>query len=200
MNPDRERTPELMQRASRGESAAVAELLAQQLPGLQAFVRLRMGRVLRMREDSADLVQSVCADILRHQDRFQYRGEANFRCWLYTTAARKIADRCDHHHAEKRDPRREVAVGGPEAEPMLRAQYRSIVTPSAQLMVAEEVARMEQCFEKLSEEEREVILLARIVGLSRAEIGAHMGRTEGAVRTLLSRALVRLSELLVAGT
>ncbi|TAH36376.1 MAG: sigma-70 family RNA polymerase sigma factor [Planctomycetota bacterium] len=193
-----ERSEQLLQRASRGDSGAVGELLAQQLPGLQAFVRLRMGRMLRMREDSGDLVQSVCADILRNLDRFQYQGEANFRCWLFTTAARKIADRCDHHQAGKRDLRREAGYGGADAQPLLAAQYRTIMTPSARVMAAEEVARMEECFEKLSEEEREVILLAKIVGLSRAEIGAQMGKSEGAVRTLLSRALVRLSDLLVS--
>jgi DNA-directed RNA polymerase specialized sigma24 family protein len=41
-----------------------------------------------------------------------------------------------------------------------------------------------------------VISLARIVGLSHAEIAKEMGRSEGAVRTLLSRALARLATLL----
>ena len=36
----------------------------------------------------------------------------------------------------------------------------------------------------------------RILGRSHAEIAVEMGKSEGAVRTLLSRALVRLSALL----
>jgi hypothetical protein len=44
--------------------------------------------------------------------------------------------------------------------------------------------------------QREVIALAKIAGLSRAEIGERMGRSETAVRTLLHRALADLAERL----
>ena len=60
----------------------------------------------------------------------------------------------------------------------------------------EEVQRVESAFDHLSEDQREVILLAHVVGLSRAEIGERMGRKEGAVRTMLSRAISRLTEIL----
>ena len=63
-------------------------------------------------------------------------------------------------------------------------------------MAREELERIESAFDRLPEEYREVITLARIAGLSRAEIAERMGRREGAVRTLLSRALARLAELL----
>jgi RNA polymerase sigma factor (sigma-70 family) len=49
---------------------------------------------------------------------------------------------------------------------------------------------MERAFDLLSDDHREVITLSRIVGLSHAEIAAELGRSEGAVRVLLSRALV----------
>ena len=41
-----------------------------------------------------------------------------------------------------------------------------------------------------------MILLAKQVGLSRSEIAEEMGRTEGPVRMLLSRALAQLAEML----
>ena len=43
-------------------------------------------------------------------------------------------------------------------------------------------------------------VLARVVGLSRAEIAKKMGKTDGAVRTLLYRGLTALSDLLVEDT
>ena len=62
---------------------------------------------------------------------------------------------------------------------------------ASQLASANELSeRMERAFDQLSEEHREVIALSRIVGLSHAEIAAQLGRSEGAVRMLLSRALV----------
>ena len=65
-------------------------------------------------------------------------------------------------------------------------------------MLAEEIARLEAAIDQLPEEQREVITLAHLVGLSRADIGAQMGRTEEAVRALLHRAKARLSILLDA--
>ena len=49
---------------------------------------------------------------------------------------------------------------------------------------------MEAAFDSLPDDYREVITLARIAGLSHAEIARQMARSESAVRMLLSRALV----------
>jgi hypothetical protein len=60
------------------------------------------------------------------------------------------------------------------------------------------VRNLEAAFDELPEHYREVITLSRIAGLSRAEIAAHMGRSEASVRNLLSRALVVLAEAMAA--
>jgi DNA-directed RNA polymerase specialized sigma24 family protein len=49
--------------------------------------------------------------------------------------------------------------------------------------------QMERAFGLLPADYRDVIALSRIVGLSRAEIAEHTGRTEASVRMLMSRAL-----------
>jgi RNA polymerase sigma factor (sigma-70 family) len=54
-------------------------------------------------------------------------------------------------------------------------------------MLGEEIERAERASEALSDEHREVITLAKIAGLSRAEIGEQMERSEGAVKVLLAR-------------
>ena len=84
------------------------ELLALHLPALRAFVRLRLGPMLRAKESASDIVQSACRDVLENLHRFQYRGEAGFKAWLYKTALRKVADRAEFWRAAKRDPAREV--------------------------------------------------------------------------------------------
>ena len=48
-------------------------------------------------------------------------------------------------------------------------------------------------FGELPDDQREVILLARVVGLPHAIVAQEMGRTPAATRTLLSRALARLA-------
>ncbi|MBI3819745.1 MAG: sigma-70 family RNA polymerase sigma factor [Planctomycetes bacterium] len=191
---------DLIDRASNGDPAAVDTLLEKNLPGLEAYIRLRTGRLLKARESASDLVQSVCREVLQHMDRYQYRGEAQFRHWLYTTAMRKIVNRYEYYRAEKRDAGREVAPhpddasGSAESAGQILQTYRSFITPSRHMQAREELDRTERAFAKLSEDKREVVLLAKVVGLSRADIAAEMGRTEIAIRSLLSRALAELSE------
>ena len=74
--------------------------------------------------------------------------------------------------------------------------YRSFATPSRELMDREAIAHIEASFDRLSDEDRELILLARVVGLSRGEMATRLGKSEGAVRTGLSRALARLAGML----
>ena len=56
-----------------------------------------------------------------------------------------------------------------------------------------EVRRIEAAFDSLSEEQRDVLSLRRFVGLSHAEIGDQLGKSEGAIRMIQHRALARLS-------
>jgi RNA polymerase sigma-70 factor, ECF subfamily len=130
-------------------------------------------------------------------DRFQYRGEAGFKSWLYTTALRKIANRYKYYGAEKRDVGREVAAAPSSASAAsLLDCYHTFYTPSQDAIQREELARIESAFDQIPDNYREVITLSRVVGLSRAEIAAELGTTEDAVRGLLSRALSRLSTIL----
>ena len=55
------------------------------------------------------------------------------------------------------------------------------------------IRRFEAAFDRLTAEQREVVSLARILRLPHKEIAARMGKSEVAVRSLLSRALVALS-------
>jgi RNA polymerase sigma-70 factor (ECF subfamily) len=177
--------------ASRGEVLAVDELLHRYLPGLRAFIRLRAGPLVRARESSSDIAQSVCREVLEQLDSFRYGGEAGFKSWLYTTALRKLAKRDAHWRALRRDAGREV-----EGDEALLGCYRTLSTPSLHAAAREWMARLEAAFDELSEDDREVITLARVCGLSHDEIARQMGRTPAATRLLLHRALAKLSEKL----
>ena len=126
-----DQTRRLVDSASHGDASAVDQLLMQHLPQLQAFVRLRMGPQLRAKEGSADLVQSTCREVLEHIDRFQYRGEENFRRWLFTTALRKVLKRAAYYRAGKRDVQREASPDSAVApEALLTEAYLTMSTPS----------------------------------------------------------------------
>lgn len=185
-------TQSLVERAGRGDPGAVQELLLAHLPRLRAFVRLRCGAALRAKESASDLVQSVCRDLLLHLDGFRWEGEAGFRAWLYTAAARKVADRAEYWGAQRRDAGREVGV----SDEALLEVYRTSATPSQAASSKEALARIEAAFDALPADYREAVLLSRILDLPRAEVARRMGRSEDSVRHLLFRGLAQLSKRL----
>ena len=199
---DEDAAQELVEAAARGEGRAVERLLERHLPGLRAFVRLRADRVVRAKESSSDLVQSVCREVLEHMDRFQYRSETGFKQWLYRTAERKIIDRFRYYNAAKRAANREIGSDGSDSETDngLIDSYRSFYTPSHDAMVREELRQVEDAFDRLPADYREIITLSRIVGLSNARIAEELERTEASVRNALYRGLALLSELVARET
>jgi RNA polymerase sigma-70 factor (ECF subfamily) len=165
---------------------AKSDLLEEHLAGLRAFVHLRLGSRLREKEESQDLVQSVCREVLADPSAFERRAGTGFREWLHRAAENKIRDRWRYWRRERRDVARETP-GAPESELV------DLVTPSRAAGSREELARLERAFLRLPPDYREVIVLARLRGLSHESIAAKLGRTELATRTLLSRALARLA-------
>jgi RNA polymerase sigma-70 factor (ECF subfamily) len=179
----------LVQRASAGDAPSIEALLVRYLPRLRAFVRLRVSRTIRQRESSSDLVQTVCREVLKNGGSYSYEGEEKFLGWLFKTALNKIIDHHRYFAADKRAPQREA--GPDRLEGVDYSALRSKGASPSQVAMGNELAEhMEAAFDQLPEEYREVITLSRIVGLPHAEIARAMERSEGAVRMLLSRALV----------
>ncbi len=162
------------------------------MPGLLAFVRARAGPALRAREDTLDLVQSACREVLKDLPSQGYRDEAGFKHWLFLAAERKILDKARFHGREKRAHEGKHTLSVAEAE-LLGRGYAAVDTPSRAAIAREELALLEDAMQRLTDEHREVILLSRIVGLSHAEIANMTQKSEVAVRSLLHRALARLT-------
>ncbi len=180
--------------AGADSAAHMQRLLEDHLPRLRAFIRLRTNQAIRAHESSSDLVQSVCREVLQDQGQFEFQGEAAFRNWLYTCALRKIVARDRHWHAQRRDVGREKALAGSDSSlggDLLDA-YATLSTPSVLSVRKESEAAFEAAFDELTEEHREIVTLARLIGLSHAEIAAQLGKTEEACRQLLRRALIKL--------
>ncbi len=179
-----------LRQASAGDPVALDALLARYLPGLRGWLRLRAGDMILDRESVDDLAQSVCREVLENIDVFRFGGEAGFRKWLYLSAQRKIGHRVEDHRAKRRDVRLEVAAGG---DGELLEIYQSFCTPSRELQAGEAREQIESCMDALPPDQREVVLMAKFVCLSHAEIAKDLGKSEGAVRVLLSRGLANLA-------
>lgn len=181
----------LFEAARAGDGNAVEQLILRYQPRLHAFVRLRLGEAVRAREATVDVVQSVCRELLGAAPKFEFRGEERFRDWLFTAALHKIRDKQRFHARDRRDGAREQELddGG-------LAQAATFLTPSVDAVGRETAEALAAALAELSEEHREVITLARVVQLPHAVIAESMNRSEAAVRQLLVRALLHLSQRL----
>ncbi len=186
----------LVERASRGDAVAVETLLENELPRLRTFVHLRMGPALRAREETVDLVQSVCRVILARRDQFRHEGGEQFRRWLLATARRVVADKAKYWRRDQRDAAREEPRLLDDDFATVADSVCSQLTPSRVASARERLARFERAYATLPDDYREVIALARVLELPHKEVAERLGRSELATRTLLHRALAALSATL----
>lgn len=158
---------------------------------------MRAGRLVRARESAADIVQSVCRELLEAGDGFEYRNEVAFRRWLCTAALRKLVERQRYLTRAKRDIGRDVTPADTSDEDhRLLDAYKTLATPSRAAAANEFVAQMEAALDELPEHYRELLALTRGLGLTQGEAAEQLGTTEIAVQRMMQRALVKLSGIL----
>ena len=186
---------DLASSASRGDPVSIERMLKLYVPRLHAFLRAQIAAEQRLNESVSDLVQSTCRELLTAGPDFAWQGEARFRSWLFTAALNKVRMRLRSQRTQKRQHQRDVGVDLGEV-----VDHRAALnSPSREAIGHEADAALQRALEQLNPDQREVIALARLAGLPIPEVARVMGRTENAVRTLLSRSLVALSAELDRG-
>ena len=172
---------------TRSDPEALGRLYERCAPRLLAFIRLRMGRALRAKMESRDILQATLMKSFQHLDDFKGADTQSLAAWLARIAEREIADRVDFHQRQRRDAAREEALDEGAAVP---APVRSALT---QAILDEKARHLEAAMETLSESHREIILLRKFEELPFAEIAKRLGKSEDACRMLLARAMVALT-------
>ena len=178
---------ELLDQARSGSPEALNQLYERCAGRLLAFIRLRLGRDLRSRLESRDILQATLLKSLDHVGEMQANETRSVMAWLARIAEREINDCADFHHRQRRDAAREMAL---EDDAPLPALARSALS---RVILGQEAERLEEAIDSLAPAHREVILLRKFEELSFAEIGQRLGKTEDACRMLLARAMTALT-------
>jgi RNA polymerase sigma-70 factor (ECF subfamily) len=149
-------------------------------------------RMLRHSQAAEDVTQEAFIAAWRRLDT--YRG-GSFRSWLFTIAANRARDELRRGNrrptssldAARDDPDR-ADIDPPDRDP----------TPDAAAQQGELRAALEAALRDLPDDWREVVVLSDVEGLDYAEIAAVTGVALGTVKSRLSRARMRLREVIEA--
>jgi RNA polymerase sigma-70 factor (ECF subfamily) len=164
-------------REAQARPEAFAPLYARYFPRVYAYCLRRVGGP----EDAEDLTSAVFSRALTGLGG--YRG-GSVPAWLFTIAHNAVAN-----HLRGRRPHLSLEttmLTGPDA-----ATARGEDTVE-RLVRAEEHARLARLIAELPEEQREILSLKVAGRLTAKEIGAVLGKREGAVRVALFRIVQRL--------
>ena len=193
-----QKTQQLLMLAKKGDQCALNDLCGLYVERIRRIVRLRMGPQLRAQLESMDLVQDALWAAVRELDDFTYQDEGDFLRWVSIIVENTIRDNVARIYAGKRDVRRQVsldsAVARSDRGRISARRPARTTTPSLLVARSEELDRLERAMDRLKDEYRRVILLAKIEGRSYAQIGRELGKSPDAVGMLLSRAMVALTD------
>ncbi|MFY9341877.1 MAG: sigma-70 family RNA polymerase sigma factor [Planctomycetota bacterium] len=179
--------------AAAGDPQALDQLFERCLPRLRRLIALQAGAALRHAELD-DLVQEAYLEATRQFGDYTYQGPDSFFRWLATVALHRLANLQRMAAAQKRDRRLERPLQGDGSSLVPGGVHPADAGPGPRTVSvgAEAQVRLDRALATLSDDDREVITLARVQGLSLQEIAERIGRTRNAVALLLSRALRKL--------
>ena len=171
---DREESVEHMERVANADGAE--RLYQQYAPAIFAYLRLHTSS----REDAEDVLVEVFLAALENR-YFPLLPQSAQRAWLWRVARNKTIDgfrkrRSQTYHVPLDDL----------AEALYLDEH---FTPEQTMLRQEEYAQLRIAISKLPEAQQQVLWLRFVSGLRCTDIARVLGRREGTVRSLLSRAL-----------
>jgi RNA polymerase sigma-70 factor, ECF subfamily len=182
ISPDQEADLEALEQVRRGDGAGAARLFERWSTPLLRFT----GRMLGDPAEAEEVTQDVFLKVIARAG--QYDGRASVASWLFAIAANACRDRLRRSARRPNLPLEAVAEA---AEPGLPVDIR--------LVERQRREAVRRALSRLSDEQREVLVLARYHGLPYAEIARALSISEGAVKTRIFRAMETLKTLFSEG-
>ncbi len=167
---------------------------------LLAYVDRNIGPALRSRLEPEDILQEIIVSALAAPEQFNVEGRDPFRL-LCQLAEQRIIDAHRHHvGAQKRSASREVSMDAPAGSGdgfgFVDLLVASITSPSQAFSKDQKEFRLQQAIAELNEEQREILRMRFVEGMATKEIADKIGKSDGAVRVMLTRTVAHLQEIL----
>ena len=178
----------LIQRCAAGDEDACAELVGEH----QRMVYQLSLNLLSDHNEALDLSQEVFLRVFKTLPHF--RGQSTLRTWIYRIVINQASNR--QRWWRRRHRSQQVALDDPAASHGELAESRSFAMPDRVLQQNEVAGRVWAALDALPFDQRAVIVLREIDGLSYEEIAESLAVAVGTVKSRLARARQQLRELL----
>ena len=180
-----ESTTRLLAEARDGSRRARERLVARYLPVLQRFAHGRLPARCRSLMETGDLVQVALVRALEHLERFRPQREGAFLAYLRQIVINQI-----------RDEARRVAVRPVQVE-LPEDLAHEARTPLEEAIGNEALASYEAALTRLSDQQREAVILRLELGFSYEEIAEALERpSANAARMVVLRGMERVATLM----
>ena len=180
---DVESTVHLIDRARAGDGEALERLFARHLKPLQRWASRRLPTWARDLADTDDLVQDTLAQTFKRIDDFEARGIGALQAYLRQAVLNRIRN-------ELRRKGRQPPTVNVDDVPLDSAE-----SPLEEAIGRESLERYERALQRLTAEERELVIARVEMGYSYPEMAEALGKpTAEAARQAARRALMRLAE------
>ncbi|MER7352860.1 MULTISPECIES: sigma-70 family RNA polymerase sigma factor [Nonomuraea] len=173
---------ELTSLAVQGDRSAIESLLGELRPMVVRYCRARLGRVSGQYHIADDVAQEVCIAVLSALPRYRDMGRP-FASFVFGIASHKVADAL-RSWVRSAVPTQDLPDGPDEGPGPEETVVRYI-----------EVEQARRLLSRLPDNQRELLLLRVVSGLSAEETGNVLGMSPGAVRVAQHRALARLRQM-----
>lgn len=183
----------LLDRARRGDSEAVSVLYHRFLPGIFGYIATRVPD----RATAEDLTSEVFLQMIEGIAHLRARDEAGFLAWLLRIARVTVAG-----YYRKREKRPALlSLQGEEwqnqqAGPLVMLSNRPEHDPVSWAEGREDWQTVVQAINRLTEEQRQVLVGRLILGYDVATVARMLGKQANAIKALQFRALQSLQRLL----
>ena len=173
---------ELSAQAAGGQPAALETLLGHIRPMVLRYCRARLGRISGHDQIADDVAQEVCIALVSALPRYRDVGRP-FASFVFGIASHKVAD------AMRSASRLAIPTpdlpDGPDDRP----------GPEETAVACLEAEQVRALLRRLPDQQRELLVLRVLAGLTAQETGDELGMSAGAVRVAQHRALARLRVL-----
>lgn len=178
---------ELIRRARLGDEVALGALLDAQRDHLRALADRGLPPRLKARIDASDIVQQTCLSVFRQIDQFQGDDLSQFAAWLRKMHERNIRNAVrDQLQTGKRGDAREEVF---EDDGMAAADQ---VSPSQHAMRREIDEQVRRAMALLPDDERRVLTLRFVDGLTLVQISESLQISKDAVVWLMQKGMRRM--------